>query len=192
MAGGFHTGHAGALPAPRPATVPVVQVQPRVPLTDAYLEAWARLDAVEFVRSWTGGTIDQGEHTRHTGNRLVEVPHAGHVVMHWTPTPQLANLSGNVHGGYIALVCDEAAGVAAATTGHKFVPMLTLDLDVTFLRPARVGAVHVVHGEVLHPGRQRAVSEARVLTPEGKLCATARGSFVPNNAFVEMLRTARS
>jgi uncharacterized protein (TIGR00369 family) len=167
-----------------------VQAQPRVPITDAYVRAWTAHDAVGFVRSWTTGAIDQGPHTEHTGNRVAEVPGPGELVMHWTPTPALANLSGNVHGGYIALVCDEAAGVAAATTGEKFVPMLTLDLDVTYLRPAVVGQLHRVEGSVLHAGGTRTVAEARIWTPGGKLAATARGSFVQNRAFVAMVQAA--
>ena len=172
-----------------------MQAEPRVPLTDEYVRTWSENDAVGFLRAWATGEVPQGPHVEHTGNRVAEVPGPGRLVMHWTPTPALANLSGNVHGGYIGLVCDEAAGIAAASTGERFVPSITLDLDITFLRPALVGRLHRVEGEVLHAGRQRIVSEARIFTPEGgKLVATARGSFVPNAAFVDGMRarTARS
>lgn len=169
-----------------------MQAEPRVRIDDRYVALWEANDAAGFVRSWTTGALDQGPHRQHTGNQVVEVPGPGELVMHWTPTPALANLSGNVHGGYIALVCDEAAGVAAATTGEKFIPMLTLDLDITYLRPAVVGQLHRVEGSVVHTGRARNVAEARVYTPAGKLAATARGSFVPNQAFVELVRRARS
>ncbi len=169
-----------------------MQAQPRVRIDDTYVALWEAHDAAGFVRCMATGELDQGPHRQHTGNQVVEVPGPGELVMHWTPTPALANLSGNVHGGYIALVCDEAAGVAAATTGEKFIPMLTLDLDITYLRPAVVGEQHRVEGSVVHAGRTRTVAEARVFTPGGKLAATARGSFVRNTAFIEMVRTARS
>lgn len=158
---------------------------PRVAFTSATAQLWAATDAVGFLRAWTTGQVEQGQHVEHTGNLLVEVPQAGTVVMCWTPGPQLANLSGAVHGGYLALVCDEAAGLAAASTGEHFVPMLTLDLDVTFLRPAAVGSQHRVEGEVLHAGKSRIVSEARIFTPEGRLAVSGRGSFVANARFVE-------
>ena len=45
---------------------------------------------------------------------------------------------------------------------------------------------------MLHAGRQRLVSEARILTPEGKLAVSARGSFIPNRAFVERVQAERS
>jgi uncharacterized protein (TIGR00369 family) len=176
-----------AEPRPHPAADPGTHG-----VTDALLAQWGSTDAVGFLRAWTGADVPAGPHAEHTGNRLVEVPRAGAVVMEWTPGPQLANLSGLVHGGYLALVCDEAAGLASASTGERFVPMLTLDLDVTYLRPGVVGAVHRVEGEVLHTGRQRIVTEARVMTPDGELVVTARGSFVPNERFVEQFRAART
>ncbi len=163
-----------------------------MPLTADYVRTWSTHDAVGFLRAWATGEVPQGAHVEHTGNRVAEVPGPGRLVMHWTPTPALANLSGNVHGGYISLVCDEAAGIAAATTGERFVPMLTLDLDIVFLRPATVGQLHRVEGSVVHAGRQRTVAEARISTPDGKLAATARGSFVQNTAFVERMRAARA
>lgn len=163
---------------------------------DAVAELWATSDAVGFLRAWVREDLPvdpRGDrHADHTGNRLADVPRAGQVVMRWTPGPQLANLSGVVHGGYLALVCDEAAGLAAASTGERFVPMLTLDLDVTYLRPGELGVEHRVEGEVLHAGRQRTVAEARVLRADGSLVASARGSFVANRAFLERVRTARS
>ena len=162
--------------------------QARVPIEAATAELWRRTDAVGFLRAWTTGEVPQGPHAEHTGNRLVEVPGPGRIVMTWTPGPQLANLSGAVHGGYLALVCDEGAGLAAASTGERFVPMLTLDLDVTYLRPGLVGEPYRVEGEVLHAGRTRVVSECRVLSADGRLVTTARGSFVPNARFVETVR----
>ena len=152
-------------------------------IDDRTAALWRRTDAVDFLRAWTTGEVDQGDHARHTGNLLTEVPGPGAVVMAWTPGPQLANLSGNVHGGYLALVCDEAAGLAAASTGERFIPMLTLDLDVTYLRPGVVHEVHRVEGSVLHKGRARIVAEARILRPDGKLAVSARGSFLPNPSF---------
>jgi len=153
---------------------------------------WAGTDAVGFLRALADGRTPRSPHEEHTGNRLVEVPGPGRVVMAWTPGPQLANLSGAVHGGYLGLVCDEGAGLAAASTGERFVPMLTLDLDVTYLRPGVVGVEHRVEGEVLHAGRQRVVSEARVLDPQGRLVVTARGSFLPNTRFLDAVRDARA
>ena len=165
---------------------------PRMPIDDQVARLWAEHDAAGFLRAWMIGDLPQGAHVEHTGNRMAEVPEPGHVVMEWTPGPHLANLSGAVHGGYLALVCDEAAGLAAASAGDKFVPSLTLDLDTTYLRPAVVGSAHRIDARVVHRGRQRMVSRADVYRPDGKLAVTAQGSFIPNAAFLELVRTGRS
>jgi uncharacterized protein (TIGR00369 family) len=164
---------------------------PRIPYTDAVRALWSGHDAVGFLRTWVRGEVPQGPHAEHTGNRLVEVPGPGRVVMEWTPGTQLSNLTGGLHGGYLALVCKGAPGLPPASLGERFVPMITLDLDVTFLRPGTIGRPHRIEGAVLHGGRQRVVSEATVLTPEGKLAVSARGSFIPNTRFVESLRQDR-
>ena len=163
------------------------QAQPRIAFTEPVAELWSTSDAVGFLRAWAAGEVPQGPHAEHTGNRLVEVREPGVVVMAWTPGPQLANLTGGLHGGYLALVCDEAAGLAASSLGERWVPMITLDLDVTFLRPGVIGSEHRIEGRVLHAGRQRVVSEATVHTPQGKLAVSARGSFIPNTGFAESL-----
>ncbi len=41
---------------------------------------------------------------------------------------------------------------------------------------------------MLHAGRTRVVSECRILSVDAKLLTTARGSFVPNARFVEMVQ----
>jgi acyl-coenzyme A thioesterase PaaI-like protein len=61
--------------------------------------------------------------------------------------------------------------------------MVTLDLAVTYVRPAVPDETHRIEGEVLYRGRARIVSEARILRPDGKLAVSARGSFLPNPAF---------
>ena len=155
----------------------------RVPIEGRTAELWRSHDAVGFLRLWTTGEVDQGEHSRRIGNLLTEVPGPGRVVMTWTPDDEVANLTGGIHGGYIALVCDESAGLAAASTGERFIPVVTLDLAVTYVRPAVVHEVHRVEGSVLYQGRARIVAETRILRQDGKLAVTARGSFLPNKAF---------
>ena len=52
--------------------------------------------------------------------------------------PQDANMAGNVHGGYIMKLCDEAAGIAAIR--HSGCRVVTAGMDrMTFLNPVFVG-----------------------------------------------------
>ncbi len=147
------------------------------------LERWRRIDELGFAAAFAQGVLPRGPLSEHTGLRLSEVPGPGRLVFTWTPGPHLANGGGIVHGGYLAMVLDDAAGLAIATREDRFSPSLTTDLSVTYVRPGVIGAEHRVEGEVLHAGRSRLVADARVLGPDGALVATGRGSFVPNRAF---------
>lgn len=155
----------------------------RLPPTPEVVDLWSRTDAVGFLQGWIDGVVPADPHVAHTGNRLVEVVEPGHVVHSWQTGPQLANLAGAVHGGYLALVCDESCGLAGASLGERFRPMLTMDLDVSYLRPGLVGATYRIDGRVLHAGGTRVLAESRITDPDGRLIATARASVVPNRSF---------
>lgn len=51
-----------------------------------------------------------------------------------------ANLSGNVHGGWIMKLCDEAGGLAAMRHAQRQVVTVAID-SMTFQEPVRVGEV---------------------------------------------------
>jgi uncharacterized protein (TIGR00369 family) len=89
----------------------------------------------------------------------------------WTRDPG----SGAVHGGVIATALDVAACFAAIAAAG--VDCSTLDLRCDFLRPA-LDEEFVVRGTPLRAGRRLAWADATVTTLDGRLVATARGTFV--------------
>ena len=63
-----------------------------------------------------------------------------------------ANVLGNVHGGLIMKLCDEAGGMAAAK--HSRHPVVTITVDsMTFHSPVRIGDLLTVTAEVTWVGR---------------------------------------
>ena len=59
------------------------------------------------------------------------------IVTHWMGVAD-ANTAGNVHGGVIMRLCDEAAGIAAIR--HAAVRVVTAGMDrMTFIEPVSVG-----------------------------------------------------
>jgi uncharacterized protein (TIGR00369 family) len=79
-----------------------------------------------------------------------------------------------IHGGALATALDTAACFAViAAVG---VDCSTIDLRTDFLRPASAEELSVV-GTCLRAGRRFAVADANVIAPDGKLVATARGTF---------------
>jgi acyl-CoA hydrolase len=66
--------------------------------------------------------------------------------------PQAANVLGNVHGGYIMKLCDEAGGMAA--TKHARRPAVTVAVDsMTFHSPVHIGNLLTVSATVTWSGK---------------------------------------
>ena len=84
------------------------------------------------------------------------------------------NLYGVSHGGSLASLADTVMGVACASLGRRVV---TLDLNVNFIKAAAAGTEVRAAGRVVHNGRQTLVVECDVVGVEARLLAKARGTF---------------
>lgn len=92
----------------------------------------------------------------------------GKAEMTWTPTPDMANPFGSVHGGIIATVVDEVTG-AAVTSSIETASAPTVSLNVEYLNAIPIGGTYAVLGEIVRLGRAMAIVDARILNEEGKL-----------------------
>src|SRR5580700_2614294 len=92
----------------------------------------------------------------------------GKAEMSWTPTPDMANPFGSVHGGIIATVIDESTGAA-------LMPLIetpsapTVSLNVEFLHPVPIGATYTVRSHIVRRGRAIAIADAHILDEEGTM-----------------------
>ncbi len=96
----------------------------------------------------------------------------------WTPTPPCANPQGIVQGGVHAVVLDAAMNFAMLAGLERGDNGATLDLHVSTIRPARVGDVLRVRGEVVRLARSVAYLEARVRDEAGEVVSQATGTFI--------------
>jgi PAS domain S-box-containing protein len=67
-------------------------------------------------------------------------------------TPELANFSGNVHGGHILRLVDEIAYACACNYCGKYCVTLSVD-RMLFKHPVRVGELLSMHAQVNYTGR---------------------------------------
>lgn len=66
--------------------------------------------------------------------------------------PEHANALGNVHGGWIVKLCDEAAAICAMR--HSQRPSVTVAIDsVAFHSPVQVGQLLALHARLAYVGR---------------------------------------
>lgn len=108
------------------------------------------------------------------GLRLVEWEHGRVRFSFHPPASVRSGEAGVIHGGALATALDTAACFAVmAAVG---VDCSTVDLRTDFLRPASAQELTVT-GTLLRAGRRFGWADAALIAPDGKLVATARGTF---------------
>ena len=110
---------------------------------------------------------------QHLGLRFVEVePGSGQVRVEFMPREEFTNPRGQVQGGFLAAMLDEALGCAVATTLESDEFAVTLEIKMSCLRPAARAPI-IGEGRVIHRGRFVAFLEGALRSGDGELLATA-------------------
>lgn len=76
--------------------------------------------------------------------------------------PEHANLLGNVHGGWIMKLVDEAGALACMRHAQKKVVTVAID-SMTFRQPIRIGDLIILNAEVTYTGRTSMEAEVQVV-----------------------------
>ena len=106
----------------------------------------------------------------HLGAELAEVS-PGRCVVALPFRPELTQQDGFFHGGIVATIADSAAGFAAFTLMPAGSRVLSVELKVNFLAPAR-GDCLLATGRVERSGRSLSVVRAEVEAVEGGALTT--------------------
>lgn len=76
--------------------------------------------------------------------------------------PEHANLLGNVHGGWIMKLVDEAGALACMRHAQRKVVTVAID-SMVFRQPIRIGDLVIINAEVSYTGRTSMEAEVQVL-----------------------------
>ncbi len=76
--------------------------------------------------------------------------------------PEHANLLGNVHGGWIMKLADEAGALACMRHAQRKVVTVAID-SMTFRQPIRIGDLVILNAEVSYVGRTSMEAEVHVI-----------------------------
>lgn len=76
--------------------------------------------------------------------------------------PEHANLLGNVHGGWIMKLVDEAGALACMRHAQRKVVTVSID-SMVFRQPIRIGDLIILNAEVSYAGRTSMEAEVHVL-----------------------------
>lgn len=91
--------------------------------------------------------------------------------------PEISNRYGMLHGGILSTFIDTAMGATCFVANGPTHKMVTLDLQVRFLKEARQGDTLTCKTKLLRNGRTVAVLESHVYDEKGNLIGNATGSF---------------
>jgi len=85
---------------------------------------------------------------------------------------------GIAHGGVVATLLDSALGCACWTLAPAGYHVVTVQLNINYIRPAWLGEKLIARSDVRHAGQMTAVSRGEVRTVDGALVAAATGTFM--------------
>jgi uncharacterized protein (TIGR00369 family) len=101
----------------------------------------------------------------------------GMAVVEMTPTDDMANHSGFVHGGMISTLADSAMGRSVRTLKPGVTRAMSFDLKLSFIGAAKIGEKLRATGRVIHAGRRTVVTDCRIEDKDGRLVATGSATF---------------
>jgi uncharacterized protein (TIGR00369 family) len=143
-------------PPPRPPDPPVLPADRSGPFWD-FLAGRVPAPPAAATLGWALRRVDPGR---------------GEIELSFEAGAEFANAVGVVHGGFLAAMLDDTLGQALATTLDPDQFAVTLDLNVSYLRPAAPGRLTAA-GRVLHRGGSIAFLAGDLRDAAGAVVATA-------------------
>ena len=107
----------------------------------------------------------------------------GHSEATWTPSKEWGNPVGNVHGGYIAVLVDDVAGMALLSLIGSGAP--TVSLQVDYLNAMPMGRTYTARGDVIRAGKATAIVDVHVYDGDELLVARGKCFFQLPSAWRE-------
>ena len=89
--------------------------------------------------------------------------------------PEFCNPGGNIQGGFLAAMLDDTLGPTVLVKSGGTHYCATIDLNVSFLAPARPG-IFTGHGRVVKMGKTIAFLEGELFDSQGAMVAKATAS----------------
>jgi uncharacterized protein (TIGR00369 family) len=104
---------------------------------------------------------------------------AGTCAMRFFVKPEFCNPMGNLQGGLLAAMLDDAAAFAVIAKSGKRIAVPTIEFKVSFFGPGRVNTWAHVAGRCIKLGRTIAFAEADMTDENGRLLARMNTSMMP-------------
>ncbi|WP_243450797.1 PaaI family thioesterase [Sandarakinorhabdus glacialis] len=114
------------------------------------------------------------------GQEILEIDSAaGRVKMRFQPVAACCNPMGNVQGGIVVAMLDDAAAFAAIVKSGERIGIPTIELKASFFAPTPAGVPLYAEGRCIKLGKRIAFMEADLTDAAGNLLARLTTSAVP-------------
>lgn len=134
-------------------------------------EVIQEITGLEYLQGVLKGKYPEPTIHQTLGIQMLEIEE-GNVAFSGVPNDCILNPLGTVHGGYISALLDSALACCVHTLCPAGYASTSLELKVNFVRPITPETGRLfARGQVVHPGRNIATSEARLTDQHGKLYA---------------------
>jgi uncharacterized protein (TIGR00369 family) len=144
------------------------------PIPQETLLSMSGLEVMEAIRD---GRLPSPPIALHL-NYHVHAVEPGRVAFRGTPTRDVLNPMGSVHGGWYGTLLDSAMACAVMTTVPKGSFYTTLEYKVNIVRPIPVATGIEAVGHVQHAGRSTGVAAGEIRDLSGRLYATGSTTCV--------------
>lgn len=140
-------------------------------------ETLLSMSGLEVMEAIRDGRLPGPPIAQHLNYRAHAVE-PGRVAFRGTPTGEVLNPIGTVHGGWYGTLLDSAMACAVMTTVPKGAVYTTLEYKVNIVRPIPVGLEIEAVGTVQHAGRTTGVAAGEIRDLSGRLYATGSTTCV--------------
>lgn len=125
---------------------------------------------------WSWDIVDHDRFNGTIGKLLVREDGPGRAICRMFPEPRHSNLGDMVHGGAILTFIDMAFFAGGRLAGANVIRAVTLDCNVRFLSPGRIGVPLDAEVELLRETQRLAFFQGKVVQ-DGELVAAFSGAL---------------
>ncbi len=115
------------------------------------------------VGAWLRGTLTEAEE--------------GKIIVEYTIRPEMCNPAAMLHGGSIALICDEMIGIAVSSL-HLPEFFTTININVDFLYGVKCGETVKAVSEIVRWGKNIINAECRVFDSAQRMLAKSSSNLI--------------
>lgn len=130
-------------------------------------------DLIEKLKSHYMSTIAEKNFDHFMHPQIIKLED-GEAEVHWQASPDHLNRFGSVHGGALAGLIDTVAAIASLT---KMKRIVTVELNISYIKAANISTKVIAKGKVIQAGRSLMRTVVELFNEEGELLTRGNLTF---------------